>query len=534
MPSEQFERTLRERFAQAEMPPPAGLWDRIEAEVAPPPEQKRRFLWIWWSMAALLFCSIGLAWVYQTPASDIPTSQLVEGLPDAPVSQTPDALQTLPSDSAVPATEADPSALTVESPSIESTAEAGTSLASATNAPASASTAETPTTAGTAAASTSQSPAANAALSPALTSTSHPARQGSATTMTTTQSSDDAVSTDVASIETSATEIAGTTQASTASISVEQPIPLPDAGELTSEESSLDMDSHLKLFAIERISPYLSTVPAITGSDALVPVTMPRGGSKWAVDLRFQTGYASGLFATVPIEKSFETDYAGYANRSDYTTGAENSQVATVRFPRWHHSLAVETSRLIHPRWRVSLGLEAQAGIGGRATLGQITRLPDVGLSVPDPADPVIIVDASSIELETPSDFTHVSLALPLRLSYLMPLGSGSLEHAIGFSLNRNWTLVGQQSQLESIAFSFNDLNNEALSQVSLPPPVLDINDWHSDLKLRSRYFLPTRGALQPFVGAEIETQLSPAFGGDAAVNQRSFLVGLELGIRIR
>lgn len=473
MPSEQFERTLRERFAQAEIPPPAGLWDRIEAGVAPPAQPKRRFLWIWWAMAALLFCTVGLAWVYQ---------------PKKPVSLVDTLANTAP---AIPA----PQKSEVGEECVE----------------------EIP------------SSVTEEAISQPFLSENSASAPLPASTFTSDQSALPSSVPGNIVIEHLTASVAPTF-----SISANAPV------EKEEEITGLNQDrlsivgeeeTAISLFNVETISPFELNNPSLSSSTAIIPVTKSRGFGKWAVDISVASGYATRMFTPSTIEKSFQADYAGYANRSPYTANS-SGQVATVRFPRWHHALSLETSRTLHPRWRLSLGLDLQAGLGGIATLGEIesSLSPPGGSALGAP----IVVDESSIQLGSPSDFTHVSLGIPIRLSYLSSLGRGSLEHSLGYSLNRGWTMAEPQSQLESIAFDLNTDQIELFSDINLPPPVLYARDWHSDVRLRSRYFLPSRSALQPFVGVELQSQISPAFGGDAGSGQRPFLIGMEIGLRIR
>ncbi|MEM6804446.1 MAG: outer membrane beta-barrel protein, partial [Bacteroidota bacterium] len=58
MPSELFEKKLREKLSQAVIPPSPELWDQIEAKL--PGDDKRRGLGFWLILLALLFGSIGL------------------------------------------------------------------------------------------------------------------------------------------------------------------------------------------------------------------------------------------------------------------------------------------------------------------------------------------------------------------------------------------------------------------------------------------------------------------------------------------
>lgn len=480
MPSEQFERTLRERFAQAEIPPPAGLWDRIEAGVAPPVQPKRRFLWIWWSMAALLFCSVGLAWVFQPSSPIDPTTQVVKATPEVPVLQNQESSDhpqeilsepTEPETGSLPAHAHDANGFSMGSQPL---------TAHTTNA---------------------------VELSrPDQTAPSQPAMASLTESDTSVESAGEVmVNEDLPQENSQNSGLAGN----------------PAVGE----------KSNISLFDIEHIVPIDSRLATLDQSGSIIPLHPVRRVGKWAVDLSVQSGYATKLFSTLAIEKSFQTDYAGYANRSLYSPNG-NGQIATVRFPRWHHTVSLETSRTIHARWRISLGLDLQAGLGGIATLGEIQSQLNTPTG-PGSSDD-IVVEQSSISLGTPSNFTHISLNLPIRASYISSLGRGTLEHSIGVSFNRNWTIAEPQTQLESIAFGLNSDETEIFSDISLPPPVLNTNLWHSDIRARSRYFFPSGSAFQPFVGAELQTQITPAFGGDAAVNQRSFLMGIELGLRIR
>lgn len=474
MPSEQFERTLRERFAQAEIPPPAGLWDRIEAEVAPPVQPKRRFLWIWWSMAALLFCTVGLAWVFQPERPASAVDELVNTTPAIPAPQKQEV-----SEASVEANTSSRERETVAQPFLSDESVSDTKPAPAVT-PGQSSL--PPTT-----------PDRMANISPT-----------------------EPVSSDLpTSIETTAQTVAPANKLNQDNVPV-----------VIGEETSIS------LFRIQEISPFNASLSDWDQTTAIIPVTRRKGFGKWAFDISAATGYATRIFTPSSVDKSFEADYAGYANRSAYSSNS-NSQVATVRFPRWHHALSLETSRAIHPRWRINLGVELQAGLGGIATLGEIESPVSTAPGLNEAQN--IIVEQSSIRLGTPSDFRHVSLGLPVRVSYLSTLGRrGSLEHSIGYSLNRGWTIAEPQSQLESIAFGLNTDQTAQFSGIPLPPPVLYAKTWHSDVRLRSRYFLPLRSSLQPFIGVELQSQISPAFGGDAGISQRSFLIGMELGIRIR
>lgn len=475
MPSEQFERTLRERFAQAEIPPPAGLWDRIEAGVAPAVQPKRRFLWIWWSMAALLFCTVGLAWVFQ---------------PERPVSVVGELVNTAP---AIPA----PQKQEVGEESVEANASSGVEetvvqpLLSIES-------------------SSDTQPASTMTPGPSSLPPSTPGR-------TTNTSPAESVSSGLAiSVESLPAQTIGQ-----ANRLIQEDVPV-----------MIEEETNISLFHIQKVSPFDASLSSLDQTTAIIPVTGRRSFGKWAVDISAASGYATRIFFPNAIDKSFQADYAGYANRSAYAS-TPNGQVATVRFPRWHHTVSLETSRTIHSRWRISLGMEVQTGLGGIATLGEIESPVSTAPGLNEAQN--IIVEQSSIRLGTPSDFTHVSLGLPVRVSYLSTLGRrGSLEHSIGYSLNRGWTIAEPQSQLESIAFDLNTDQTAQFSGIPLPPPVLYTKTWHSDVRLRSRYFLPSRSALQPFIGIELQSQLTPVFGGDAGTSQRPFLIGIELGLRIR
>lgn len=478
MPSEQFERTLRERFAQAEIPPPAGLWDRIEAGVAPPVERKRRFLWIWWSMAALLFCSVGLAWVFQPVPPSSPAEEIVQTAPVIPAPQKQEV-----SEESSEANSPSGDQESIAQPFISD----GSSL----------------------------QPERQAESGILKEQPGIP--QGIASNM---------ISSDLS--ESNQLDIAISTFGDSSDQEVQ------NSG-LQSQDSApvlVEQEEAVSLFQLDQVPFFNSPIPGLNQSTAIVPVGKTKILGKWAIDISAASGYATRLFSTASVDKSFQTDYAGYANRSAYTSNSAG-QVATVRFPRWHHALALETSRTLHARWRLSLGLDFQTGLKGIATLGEIDSDQPSPLASPGAGDP-IIVQESSIRLGSPSAFTHVSLGIPVRLSYLTSLGRGSLEHSIGYSLNRSWVLAEPQSQLESIAFDLTTDQVELFSAINLPPPVLNIQDWHSDLRLRTRYFLPSRSTLQPFVGMELQSQVMPAFGGDAGVSQRPFLIGMELGLRIR
>ena len=257
---------------------------------------------------------------------------------------------------------------------------------------------------------------------------------------------------------------------------------------------------------------------------------------KWTIDLSLKSGYALGLSSPIRIgeEKSLSADYAGLANRSSYSA-LPSGQVATVLFPRFHQMLSVEVGRLIGNRWRLSTGLEGKVGLSGKTGLGEFDEsygTPSgggVGLG-----DPVIVVEESRVSFSEPRVFDHYTLSVPVRMSYLQPMGKGKMEYSAGLSLNRSWTHVASQSLVESFAFQLNTEAIDNSESLSVPAPVLQSNNWHSDLRLRGRYVFHSRKSYQPFIGAELQTQTLPAFSGDASINQRPFLIGLELGIRFR
>ncbi|MEL6253848.1 MAG: hypothetical protein AAFR87_17700 [Bacteroidota bacterium] len=77
MPSELFEKKLREKLSQATIPPSPELWNNIEAQVAG--KDSRRGFGFWILLLALLLGSIGMLWGFWNYTSgNLPEQQLVE------------------------------------------------------------------------------------------------------------------------------------------------------------------------------------------------------------------------------------------------------------------------------------------------------------------------------------------------------------------------------------------------------------------------------------------------------------------------
>lgn len=469
MSSDQFERKLQERFAQAEIQPSAALWDRIEADLSPP-KSKRRFLWLLWPLAGLLFLSVGLAWVWQ-PTDQITGSQELSVIPAEQPSEQPvtEDLQdkTVQQLSSSEGSETEPATST------------GSSIVEQEN----------------------MLPASDRSPS-----------QHSPTRIS-----------DLTSPEIT-----------------EQPLENHVESPSSVEPEVLPVGPSIPLWIVNNeveAKPYQLVHSFTNISPTLISTDWPSAFSnKWTIDLSLKSGYAVGLFSPIRIgeEQSLAADYAGLANRSSYS-GIPSGQVATVLFPRFHHMVSAELGRMVGHRWRFSVGFEGKVGLTGKTGLGEI----DPSYATPPGGgsgfgDPVIVVEESRVNFSEPKVFDHYTLSVPLRVNYLLPVGKGKMEYSAGVSLNRSWTHVASQSQVESFAFQLNSEARDNSESLSVPDPVLQSNNWHSDLRLRGRYVFHSRKSVQPFIGAELQTQTIPAFSGDASTNQRPFLVGLELGIRFR
>ncbi|MEM8888344.1 MAG: hypothetical protein AAGD28_10180, partial [Bacteroidota bacterium] len=75
MPSELFEKKLREKLSQATIPPSPELWNNIEAQVAG--SDKRRGFGFWLLLLALLLGSIGMLWGFWNYTSGIDQKQQI-------------------------------------------------------------------------------------------------------------------------------------------------------------------------------------------------------------------------------------------------------------------------------------------------------------------------------------------------------------------------------------------------------------------------------------------------------------------------
>lgn len=459
MSSDQFERTLQERFAQAEIHPSAALWDRIEADMTSATKGKRRTLWLWWSLAGLLFLSVGLAWVWTTESA----SETILQTASSPV---------MPK--AVP--ENDPAII----PGSISQMYQFQDAANSPQADASGKSIENQT-----------DPILKVRLSLSEKDMNSPTVQEDGRPATHPIHSSELVSA--------------------------QPSPLS------------------RWFVEGRIQQQLLSInPDLSRSfPPVVQQNIPhRKSAIWSTDLSLKTGYAVGLESPIRLgtENYLTADYAGIANRSSYSAPS-SGQIATVLFPRVHYALALETGRMLGNRFRLSIGIEGEVGSGGLTNLGELDPPPGNGSTSGAMNDPVLIVEEREVTFSDPNSFTHITAGIPIRLSYLSGIGTGTLENSFGLSLNRSWTRISSQSQEESFAFQFNE--GEALIQgPTLPGPVLQSKRWHSDVRVRSRYIITGQYPFSPFIGIELQAQLQPAFGGDASVKQRPFLFGIELGSR--
>ncbi|MEM7655776.1 MAG: hypothetical protein AAF399_06565 [Bacteroidota bacterium] len=94
MPSDQFERTLRQRLEGAEMPPSPDLWAAIAEQVGPPPPKRRAAFW-WWLDGTALALLVAL-WVWPvapTPQGEArsQTASLSELSVDRPIPPSTDS-----------------------------------------------------------------------------------------------------------------------------------------------------------------------------------------------------------------------------------------------------------------------------------------------------------------------------------------------------------------------------------------------------------------------------------------------------------
>ncbi len=271
--------------------------------------------------------------------------------------------------------------------------------------------------------------------------------------------------------------------------------------------------------------------PVLPASRLILPSILP-GRSKWSLDLGLSTAYAATAQSTIFVSKSYSADFVGYANRG-LETQMEEVQVASVRFPIWYLGLTSELGYAVAPRWRVSAGLLAQIGYGGRAVLGDVTGEDFVWAPV---ASFENALDSSNVQFQSPAAFQHYSVGLPLSLYWIQPLGKGHMEHGVGWTLLRSWASTGRSlNQQEALQFDLGTNNSQNLpAQPPVSSPILEVLPWQSRLSLQTRYVAQAGSRLQWVLGAEISTQVNPAFAGQAAEKQRPFQVGLELGVRLR
>ncbi|MDP5172034.1 MAG: hypothetical protein NWR72_17430 [Bacteroidia bacterium] len=462
MSSELFERKLRERFAQAEIQPPAELWDRIEAGIAPDSGKKRRLIWLWWPLTALLLVSSGLAWVFY-PAN-------TAGLAQGPQNQTGVA--------------AAPDMIADKDSCLLSLEESSMGIGHAKNDHV-----------------ISETEVKHATFSSAEINSTRSSRS--------TQSS--------IHIPQSEREPL---------LTVSSP-PQNQEAEIPPHENVAIDQAYMPSAKLQPFWKNFSTKADLEESLASIHLNKVKRHGKWSLDLLARSQYATGFQPSFALSNLSNADYAGYANRSDFST-VGSSQVAAVAFPRWHQTLGLEVGHSIASRWRMSLGLEGKIGWGGMATLGSFAG----GLSpINSPQDGAIVVEANSITFDEPMAFQHVTLSAPLRMSYLIQAGRGTLENSAGISLNRSWTRIDTLNPVEALAFLVDERPQTGTLQMQ-PTPVLETVLWHSDLRLRSRYLFPSRSTQQVFIGLECQTQVSAAFRGEAGVRQRPFSVGIEAGIR--
>lgn len=463
MSADQFERKLRDRFAQAEVPPPPALWDQIQAQVqATPPPARRRFLWLWWSLAAVLLLGMGLGLGYVYFGEQPFAAPVTVGLTTP--AETPAATPSF-SDSVL----ANP---TAPSQSGEGAAQAAAPQPLATTRP-------------SATAATTASPV-TAASKPAPALTSHGF--------------------------------------------------LPEAGNSLPANPGTDEGTPHQLPAQSVTLTAAVSQPAPPSLSASVPPALQRLRSGWSLNLylKQQTAFTTDPSAA-SREPSLDTDYAGFANNdAGFSDQSSNQQLAKVRFPRQHLALGMEVGKSLHPRWRVSLGLEGRLAFGGTAILGDIHVPTNIGTAFPTNDATSLVYAAENAQYAPARNFVQWQLGAPLRIAYLQPLGTGKLEHSLGWSLNRSGVIRPSLTEEESQIFLESAPNRNAMLQQSPAPasPVLNLYAWHHDLRLRSRWIFRSDRQGSMFLGAELQSQTAPIYGGDAAREQLSHYLGLELGYR--
>ncbi len=308
MSSEQFERKLQERFAQAEIPPAPQLWNRIEAGLAPPPpsENKRGFVWLWWSMAAVVLISAGMVWINQ---SDLSEEAIMAQTTTMTPSPDPETNRTAAPTDSIHSTP-EPSA---PSPMPQATTPRDSAL--------------TPREASVSAVRI-QTPSPSESLSPTQTP--------------------------VGSIHSSLTK----------SVSMPGSATSPT---VTGQDKHLALLKVHPLSYSSRQGIQEPDMPVMQG-----PFTRHQARKwNLDISLNSQVapGYLP-LFRQHRSE-SLEADFAGYANRSEVSS-IPGSQIATIRFPRSYHGFSLEAGKMVRSRLRLSLGVEAAIGTGGEAGLGQL------------------------------------------------------------------------------------------------------------------------------------------------------------------
>ncbi|MEM7374459.1 MAG: hypothetical protein AAF587_38050 [Bacteroidota bacterium] len=472
MPSEQFERKLRAKLEQAQVPPRPELWDAIAQQLADQPPVRRPIFWIWidglMGIVVLLLLSYGYAIPMKTPS--LPASSMIvqqdetSSVPGATVQINPHSMD-----------DTDQDDVANQEPS-QVVSQFGNGLSSqplpqATHSQASYSSVHRRDLSTSVARNSLQ----NGAYPPAMNASSEVVDSGS--------------------------QAGGGDP-----LNVVHPLSLHK----NEGNSSWTLS---RLSVAERSLDQMSvSTPAIF--DKLDAPVMRR----WIFSLAIRAQRAPGKGGLFPFSGSSDPDI-----RTNYSRGLGGNQqiiedIYDLRFARNGVSAHAGLAYRLTSRIAVESGLGISHFRGGKYEVGTIGDEIPIGPVQPEPF----------IEYEDPYFFNQTLIEFPLQLNMALSQGRHPWLLSTGIAMNYQLRWNVRQSGNDRL------LNDERSIQSPGGSLVLGQRNWYPHIlgKLMYQHSLGETTALS--VGPSFQYQLGGSYRGAQSIGQARYRIGLELGLSLQ
>lgn len=472
MPSEQFERNLRAKLEQAQVPPRPELWDAIAQQLADQPAKRPPIFWLW--LDGLLGMAILLLWLIGPPA----------GMPSNPASNENAPAIIAHHQEEVTSTKNAPQSLLSSSQMMES--EKQTSFDSHGI--------DQGSDTGVQAEMNSRTSNMRTSLSP-----SQGEKDLGAKVIVPTSDQDEGTHLLASLQETQMNSGRSTRLIEGAS----------DALLVKSVQSRLLQEDNI----VASVFQPKATEIAYSSEMDDAPLANP-----WIFSVSVRGQQSPGKAGVLPFVQSNEPDI-----RTNYSRGLGGNQqiledIYGLRFPRSGFSTHLGIAYQVNKR----LGLESGIGIShfrqGKYEVGSLRGEPPIGPTIPEPY----------IEYSEPYFFQQSQLEIPLQLNISLPQGRNSWILATGVSMNYQLTWKVRQAANDRL---LNEGRNILSPGGSL---VLGQRTWYPHLHSKLLYQASISKQTFLFVGPSFQYQLIGSYAGGQSIGQARYRIGLELGLGLR